>query len=412
MKKKLLISLAILLLLYSGWSWILVNPNLFFTSWSPYVTAQTWLQETVAPNHQLVVSLYLGLIILLFINYIALADKLTDKRKDWPWLIIAIIPLLFAYNALSSDVFNYLFNAKMVTVYHDNPHIHTAMDYANDDWTRFMHNVHTPAPYGYGWTAASLIPFWLSGGKFSAAWLVFRLVNVGLLGATTISLLYFRRQLEIKNNPTLIFWWLVNPLVLIELIANIHNDLWMMLPALWSLYLVYPRARKLSKKRIVLAIILFLFSLSCKYATLALMPAWLFLLINNFNTQIYVAMNKWNKSATKLVKKMAIIINNYFFDWCALLMFLPLLTARSQRFHPWYLTWSLVFLPLTKNEITKTSLVILSLSAMLRYVPWLWTGDYTPTVLWQQQIVALMPVMIYWIWMIAKSWQHRKNKVE
>jgi hypothetical protein len=38
----------------------------------------------------------------------------------------------------------------------------------------------------------------------------------------------------------------------------------------------------------------------------------------------------------------------------SLALFLPLLTERSRYFLPWYLIWSLVFIPLLKSNFLKT----------------------------------------------------------
>jgi hypothetical protein len=61
----------------------------------------------------------------------------------------------------------------------------------------------------------------------------------------------------------------------------------------------------------------------------------------------------------------------------AILMFLPLFTELSRRFHPWYLIWPLTFLPFVKNKFIKTLLICFSITSLLRYVPFLYTGIYS-----------------------------------
>jgi len=87
--------------------------------------------------------------------------------------------------------------------------------------------------------------------------------------------------------------------------------------------------------------------------------------------------------------------NHYFFDLCALAMFIPLLTSRAQRFHPWYLSWALVFWPLCRHPRTHTAMLILSVSAMLRYLPYLWFHEYTDAITLSQQVITLLPVTVY-----------------
>ncbi|MBQ6450126.1 hypothetical protein IJJ08_04495 [bacterium] len=406
MKNKLLLtSFLLLLALWSCWSWILVNPNLLFTSWAPYVSWQTWWQETFYQQRPLVTAMYLSLLILLFVNYCLLAKNLPAvNQRSCLWLsILVTLPLFFAYNALSSDVFNYLFNAKMVIHYHDNPHVHTALDYQQDDWVRFMHNIHTPAPYGYGYTLVSLLPFVLGLGKLLPTWLSFRLFNVGLWLASIASLLYFYQHLR-QDLPSARFWWLIfNPLLLLELIGNIHNDLWMILPALWSLYWIYPQpSSKKSRWQIVTSALCLVFSASIKYATLALLPLWLWAWWQNYPQTLNKLSRRLTLEWQKFWAQTLAWINFYFFDLCTLAMFLPLLTDRAQRFHPWYLSWSLMFLPLTRSRITLVSLVILSLSAMSRYAPYLWFNEFTPGVLLSQQLMTLLPVAFYWLVVVGQ----------
>ena len=419
MKNKLLLtSFLILLALWSCWSWILVNPNLLFTSWAPYVTWQTWWQETFYQQRPLVTAMYLCLLTLLFSNYCLLAKNLpTKNHRHFLWLsLLMTLPLLFSYNALSSDVFNYLFNAKMVIRYHDNPHQHTALDYQQDDWVRFMHNIHTPAPYGYGYTLVSLIPYACGLGKLLSTWLSFRIFNVILWLATIASLLYFYQNLR-EDTLSTRFWWLIlNPLLLLEIIGNIHNDLWMVLPALWSLYWIYPQqSQPKSRWQITASLLCLLFSASIKYATLALVPLWLWSWWQNYPQLIAKFGRHLSHQWQHFWAQILAWTNFYFFDLCAVAMFLPLLTSRAQRFHPWYLSWSLMFLPLTQARVTLISLVILSLSAMSRYAPYLWFNDFTPGVLLGQQLMTLLPVLIYWLvlagqWLVAHRYSNCIHK--
>jgi len=399
----------LLLAVYAVWSWAFVNPNLYFTTLPAYVTAQNWLQELLVSQRPLLTIIYVVVIVALFGVYMQLAQQEGRPRKpsQWCWCLWVGVPLLFAYNALSSDVFNYLFNAKMVAVYHDNPHVSTALDYGDDDWTRFMHNTHTPAPYGYGWTLASLLPYALGAGKFSVAWLAFRLTNVILLAATIWSLAYMSQKWRQRDEQPLLGWVVFSPLLLIEIVANIHNDLWMMLPALWALYLVYPREKRIGMSRIIGAGVCLGFSLTIKFATLALVPAWLYLVLLNYIDVWGFLSSKVTKKAAKICQRWSAFIQEYFFDLCAVVMLLPLLTSRSQRFHPWYLSWALVFWPLTRSRQVQTVLLLLSVSAMLRYVPFLWTGDYSTELIWGQQIITLLPVTVY---LLGLGWQYCRRK--
>ncbi|MFH2118634.1 MAG: hypothetical protein ABII10_02780 [Candidatus Paceibacterota bacterium] len=399
-------------LLYAFWSYSLTDPNLILTSWSPYWQFQQRMWQFFFNQRTWLTYGYASLMAGLFAVYfwgISLTAKQTNKiisKEIFLKYALALSPLLLSYNALSHDVFNYIFNAKMVLVYHANPHVQVALDFVRDDWTRFMHNTHTPAPYGYGWTALSLLPSLLGAGKFLFTWLIFRAWAVVSL------LLLYRvvRKLAIKiteKSLSLNSFWLLfaNPLLFIEVIANQHNDLWMMVPALASLLLVIDKPAclfsqgKLLKRpartlllKLLSSIGLLAFSVSIKLATLVLVPIWL------------LTVSRW---FVPLIKRRVSRPNLMWLSSMAL--FAPLLTSRSQQFLPWYLIWALVWLPLIKKEWWKRWLIVFSLTAMARYLPWLWAGGFDSQVLWQQKIFL-------WggglgLWLISSVFSLLKDKL-
>ncbi|MEA2057038.1 MAG: hypothetical protein U9O78_05045, partial [Patescibacteria group bacterium] len=272
-------------------------------------------------------------------------------------------------------------------------HIQTALNFAFDPWMRFMHNIHTPAPYGYGWTALSLLPFSLGLGKFSLTWLVFKIFSLVSL-MLLIYLCKWLAKLYKKVDFNEKYAWLVclNPLVLIELIGNAHNDLWMMLPAFVSLGLIsFLKNKKLFSKIlcIILSIALLAFSISTKFASLLLLPIWLGLFLEATNKSFF-------KSILNIAKIPLIWWQQNWTLLASILMFLPLLTNRSQQFHPWYLVWSLAWLPLIRNKLWKNLLLVFSFSSLLRYLPWILNNDYSPTIQAQQKIIT-WAIPVVWL---------------
>ncbi len=173
----------------------------------------------------------------------------------------------------------------------------------------------------------------------------------------------------------------------------------MMLPALFSLYLIYPphppkKSLPATKNSpaifakpltLFLSLVFLLFSLSLKFATLALVPLWLFLAL----------LPLWQKITWRPLAWLITLVQKYFFDFAAFLMFLPLLTSRSQLFHPWYLLWPLIFLPFLQNKVIRHSILILSCSSLLRYLPYLWENGYATHTLPLQQTITFAPLLIY-----------------
>lgn len=358
-------------MLYSLWSFTFTDPNLYYSSAAPFVQFQNMMWSIPLVWKSVTYVLIILLWMVAFTRFIS-----TQKVSGKQLLLLgcfAILPLLFSNNALSHDVFNYIFNARMIVKYGADPHIQVALQFAEDTWTRFMHNVHTPAPYWYGWTALSLIPYGLGLGIFSLTYLMFRIWSVlAVLGLWGIY--HFFHQ-DKKTSAPSAFWRdvsivLLHPLFLIEFVSNTHNDLWMMVPALLSLYLV---KEKVSMTKVLFSLSLLLLSISTKYVTAALIPIWLMMVIAQYRKEsIWQFFQKWQ------------------WDLAALALFLPLLLPRSQFFHPWYLIWSMSFYPLMKSKIFKLVLLSLSISSLFRYVPWLWFGgfEYTATIALQQQLIT------------------------
>jgi hypothetical protein len=389
-------SLYFLLFLgYALFSYSLTSPNLVLSTNPTFWKFQTWMWATFFENAELLTKTYLGLMIGIFLSYAFfvlqfLRIKISGSVTILAMVVFLSLPLLASNNALSYDVFNYIFNAKMVMSYDANPHAQVALDFATDPWVRFMHNTHTPAPYGYGWTLLSLIPFGLGMGKFVLTWLSFRIFS--LIGFLGLGLVFLKTKLN-KNNLIL---FLFNPLVLIEVISNSHNDFWMIFPAIVALILV---AKKQNKKFYMIGVftsfaLLFL-SISIKLATVALLPVWLLILFR-----------KKLKSIPRIFS-----LTKHWALTSSIIMFLPLLSARAQQFHPWYLIWPLAFIPLFgKNRLAKVwrnSLLILSVSSMIRYAPFLWQGNFDGDVLMWQKSITFIPFILYLGWQFLQTFRKK-----
>ncbi len=376
-----LISYIILFCIYALFSYSLTAPNLVLSSNQLFWKFQTFMWKNFFNNRELLSQSYIVIISLLIINYSILIFKFKEifetiqKKKILFFLILLFIPLFLSNNALSYDVFNYIFNAKMVHIYQANPHISSAIKFSDDNWLRFMHNVHTPAPYGYGFTILSMIPYYLGFGKFILIWFNFRLFNIILI--FLIMSIIYHYQKKITKQSLLLF---LNPLFLIEIISNSHNDLYMMIPAIISFLLITNSRLKI--KHILGSIILLFLSISIKLATLAILPIWLLLLLNKL-------------SKLKKFKFLTEFLNQYWADTCAILMFLPLITARSQQFHPWYLTWVLIWIPFMKNKQLIKLIIIASFTSLYRYLPFLINNDYSTTILLHSKMITWSFIIIY-----------------
>lgn len=92
------------------------------------------------------VILMLSLAVLYFSLLSLLKNQKVSPRFFWSLLGIISVVLFFSYNAFSYDLFNYIFDAKILTHYGQNPYVHKALDYPGDPMLGFMHWTHRTYP--------------------------------------------------------------------------------------------------------------------------------------------------------------------------------------------------------------------------------------------------------------------------
>lgn len=411
MKSLLLKSYFILFVLFAIFSFVLTDPNLTLFKVNFFVNFQTYLWQNILPLQNFRTVFFFLLIVLIFCNYLLILKNWTtleidNKKNFWKFLIIVSLPLILSYNALSHDIFNYIFNAKMVVELGGNPHTQTALNFADDPMLRFMNNTHTVAPYGYGWTALSLLPYLAGLRKFSLIFILFKLFAfLSFLLSLSISEIFFKK---INYRQLAIFF--LNPLVLIEVLSSAHNDLWMLAPALLALYLASTfdlknRSNINKLSRFACIAILMIISISIKYATLVLLPFIFYFIFKE-------KFNRWQFGKYKLSTF------QYSFDLMSFILFVPLVTERSKQFLPWYLLWSLIFIPFVKNKFWRNLLVVFSFSSLLRYLPWLyylpWMSfdlDTSNLLTWQVGITWLIPFLyfvFYCCYQLRKNFKKKK----
>ncbi|MFH0943380.1 MAG: hypothetical protein V1810_04365 [Candidatus Beckwithbacteria bacterium] len=315
--------------------------NLTLYNFAFFNPIRTWLQAL--PNLQ-VTLIFLTLSLLLIILYL----KNLYSTPGWKVLALLILPAILAYPLFSHDIFNYLFNAKMVLIYHANPHIQTAINFAFDPVVRFMHNVHTPAPYAYGWTIFSLIPglAWLTQNFTLSFWAMKLFIAVFWLGQ-----LYILKKIIIKLYPAQSWRWYLfalNPLVLTETLIVGHNDTVMMFFALLS-YWFFLQSNKIA------SILFLIISASIKYATLIFFPLFSLQSLKSLQGETLKKIDLPSLSA---------------------LLLLAVIFIRPDQLHSWYLIWGFSFAVLSKSRLLIKVFVALTFGALFRYAPYLYYGNW------------------------------------
>lgn len=395
---------------YCVWSYALTDPNLVLTGWPVYWNFQQTLWRVLYPDKLTLVVTYLVLVFGLTVSYFKIVKLLAASSVEYilspkraiAWLTVCVVPLMVSYNALSHDIFNYLFNGKMIVHYGVSPYTTTAIDFPNDLWTRFMHNTHTFAPYGPVWNWVSAAVYSIGGGKFTITWLLLKILQVGGLIVLYRALQYtaralFNRSLQTHELAVLF----LNPLFLLETVANAHNDIWMAIPAVWAVGYAASRPKKTTRfVHILLVIALLAVSAGVKYATILIVP---FVLLVLFADQLVAALENVLQKRFPLFKLMSFFARGFVLRQiqfltpflCSVILCMPLFTDRSQQFHPWYLVWVLVWLPLISFDWWKRLITIVSVTSLLRYVPWLFVDGFTEHTLLYQKFITWSGVGIF-----------------
>lgn len=381
------ISALVLCVFWWIWSFTQTDPNLYYSSNSVWVRFQQFMWQTPRP---LVVGWYVVMICIAFGLYLSATTK--KVSKSFLLLALCFVLLAISNNALSHDIYNYMFNAKAVALYSQDPHLRSALEIApQDEWVRFMHNVHTTAPYGHVWTYFSLVPFFAGMGKFVTTYLSFKVFMAMGLG-----LLAFVQSNMVKERSRILLF-LLNPLVLIETLSSGHNDVWMMVFALGS-FAMLAHVKKMFSLQTLASLGLLLVSTQIKEATIVLIPLWGCMAVS----LIWPRLAGHNAVSNLLVK-----VKMYWAEIAVILLFIPLFTARSQQFNPWYLIWPLTFLPFLRSKTLQIGLVVFSLTSLLRYVPLLFVGGYSEAVQLQMRVITWSAIAITCGWLILTRIQRK-----
>jgi hypothetical protein len=208
-------------------------------------------------------QIFLGLIIILTGGYLFILSKVKDFSTKHLAVILAAISIigLFSYSAFSHDIYNYIFDARILAYHGANPYTTTALMFPADEWTRFMNWTHRTYPYGPAFLPITLIPYFLGLNKLVLTLFWFKTMFVGFY----LGCVYFLSKI---GGPKSAVFFALNPLILIEGIVSPHLDLVMLFFGLWSFYLL------IQKKRIFSLAILVI-SMGIKYITGLFLPVFL-----------------------------------------------------------------------------------------------------------------------------------------
>jgi len=296
---------------------------------------------------------FLVIILLLFTLYFLVLNLVRLKKLTIAnvksLIIISVVILFFSYPAFSHDLFNYMFDARIMTKYHLNPYTYKALDFPADLWVRFMHWTHRIYPYGPIWLAITLPFSFLGLGKF-----VITLVNFKLMFALFhLGNIHIISKILEKISPKRVLYgvafYAFNPLILIESLVSPHNEVVMLFLLLLSIYMIFV------KKNLIAGIIFLVASAGVKFVTIVLLPLFL--------------MSKWFKNLSKVNHTLNIVL--------ILLIASIILEIYYREPYPWYFILLLGVAALQNDTKINILLTGVSIGTLLRYVPYLYQGSYT-----------------------------------
>ena len=221
--------------------------------------------------------IYLVILTVLTIFYFLIVknrEKMFKNNKRM-YMYIVIVSLIFVIVVpfLSSDVFYYLGVGRLDSKYGQNPYYVTIKDFVESgDNSQYLEQdtvlangyenywANTTVVYGPIWTLICKIVAGISFGNIDMALLVLKLLNM----AIHLLNCYFIYKLTGKKLFVLLYG--LNPYILIEGIANVHNDIYVVTCILASLYFL------LRKKDIIVSIVFLALATAIKYFTILLLP--------------------------------------------------------------------------------------------------------------------------------------------
>ena len=375
MKKLLIYGYCCLLFFFSFFSYLFIDPGLLYL--------RNFYTGFFSENRLVVIILYTLFICLFFLTYYLFIKLVRSEKLPLKQIFLLIVAnvsiLLFSYPAiLSFDIFNYIATAKVAFFYHENPYIVMPYEFIGDPLLLFMHAANKVALYAPFWTLLSAIPHLLGFNNF-----LITLFNLKFF----ISLFYVAGAFlvwKISKNIYSVVLFALNPLIVIETLVSSHNDIVMMFFALCAFFFAF-------KKKFILALLFPFFSIFIKYATIVLLPIFIYMLIKY-------------KSGEKIDQQNIFLI-------AAFLMFIVFLFSfLREEIYPWYAIWFLTFisfLPKKKNLVVLST--ALSFGLLLRYVPFMFLGTYfglTPLI---KVCVTVIPVFIVLAWSLISKYAKKYN---
>jgi len=324
----MVIAYGITLVLLALYSFALLDPNLTVINtdlWTQFRNMMVQFGYYHRTESTFAYLVLMGALTYFHIYFLRNSKKFSAMRLAF----ITATLLLFSYPFLSHDLFNYMFDAKILTYYHQNPYLHRATDFVDAHELRFMHWTHRTYPYGPTFLPITLLPSFIGFGKFSVSFILFKVFFATFY-------LFGVRALNRMNSQWAMFF-ATQPLIIVDGLINNHNDLIATSLGLMGVQLLWSKKELLGR-------IFFLLSGGIKYITLPL------LIIQKNQKSIYTKMS--------------------FGSMLILLLYLCIF----QEVQSWYFLSLFAFIPYIFEFVRRLQLFFFGL--LLSYYPFILYGTW------------------------------------
>ncbi len=305
---------------------------------------------SISPRHAVILLylffIFVGLLLFYFLIYKAtLKDKKALKEN---FKIVIFFFILFQITLLilppigSSDTYNYIFSAKILTHYQQNPFLTAPINFPNDQLINLIQkkSINESLVYGPLWLIISAFPTILANGTVFFGVLFFKLLAILFNIGTCFFVFKIIKQIkpDYKYLGTMLYAF--NPLILFEVANNGHNDIAMMFFVILSIFVWL-------KKKYYLSLILLICAVLIKLVSILLLPIFILITLNEI-----VGLNK----------KIKFFINSAII-FCAIAALIygaipDMFSGINRQFETISLAYA-SFLPLILIAITKGANIIL-----------------------------------------------------
>lgn len=206
------------------------------------------------------------LLFTLILYYLIFKYGVEFKRKYIAIVLVLMILITFSLPIFSVDIGSYLTAAKNMVIHSVNPY-HLPLNYFNDDpWVKYMGStwwMNYPSLYGPVALILASIAVLVSAQSFYLAIFAYKL----LVLISIILSAYLFGKLDSSKNRAASLLFLLNPILLLNVLLDGHNDAFVLLSLLGFLYF-------LKKGNNIKSYLSLLPGIFIKYSSLILLPAY------------------------------------------------------------------------------------------------------------------------------------------